>query len=330
MISLSRQRIIELTENFTNQTIMVIGDLMLDHYLWGQVSRISPEAPVPVVDIEDETFRLGGAANVSYNIQTLKAKALPIGVVGDDVHGEKILSIFKENEFNTDGIFISDDRSTTIKSRIIAHNQHVVRTDRECREFIPDNLQLKILDYIRKNINACSAIIFEDYNKGLLNPDFIQKVIGIATEHQKMIFVDPKYDNFFDFKNVTVFKPNKKELSDRLGMRITNQESLEKACEKLSQRLNCQYLLVTLGSEGMALYESGNPLKQVPTRAIQVHDVSGAGDTVISTMAVSMSSGASVEEAANIANHAAGVVVGEVGIVPIELEKLVDFLNKND
>ncbi len=327
MISLSPQRIAELTGNFKNQTIMVIGDLMIDHYLWGQVSRISPEAPVPVVDIENETFRLGGAANVSYNIQTLEARALPIGVVGDDMHREKILSIFQENNFDTSGIFTCNDRSTTIKSRIIAHNQHVVRTDRECRDSIPVPVQKQMLDHIKGNISKCSAIIFEDYNKGLLNPNIIQKITEIASQNQKMIFVDPKFDNFFDFKDVTVFKPNKKELSDRLGMRITDSQSLENACKKLSQTLNCQYLLVTLGSEGMALYESGKSIRQVPTKAIQVHDVSGAGDTVISTMTVAMCAGATVEEAATMANHAAGIVVGEVGIVPIELKKLVDFLN---
>lgn len=322
MIQMDASRIEAILSQFQNKKIIVVGDLMLDHYLWGKVSRISPEAPVPVVDVDNESFRLGGAANVSYNINTLGATAIPIGVIGDDNSGKRIRDIFKENGFNTKGIIIDHERESTIKTRIIAEDQHVVRTDRECRNHISDKIQKQIIQYFEKQILEADGVIFEDYNKGLLSSIFIEQLIAIANKHQKMIFVDPKYENFFDFKNVTLFKPNRKEVADRLGINLSIDKNLDVAGQQLLDRLHCKYLLITLGANGMALFEKNQPRRQMPTRAVKVHDVSGAGDTVISTIAVSMTAGAKIEEAAVLANHAAGIVVGEVGIVPIAFDAL--------
>ena len=312
MITFSKKRLDDLFGAFKKRTILVIGDLMLDRYLWGLVSRISPEAPVPIVNIESESFRFGGAANVSHNIMTLGATAVPVGVIGDDGSGE------------TDGLITDPERPTTVKTRIIAHNQQVVRTDREITEGISQKIQKRILDFLVTAIDEIDGIILEDYNKGLLVPHFIKDVIDLARAKEKMVFVDPKFDHFFDFNHVTLFKPNRNEIADRLGMRLDSDEALEKTGFKLLQRLDCKVLLITLGEAGMALFEPDRAMIKIPTRAVKVHDVSGAGDTVIATMAVAMTSGANSQEAATLANHAAGIVCGEVGIVPINKDQLLE------
>jgi len=324
MITFSKKRLDDLFGAFKKRTILVIGDLMLDRYLWGLVSRISPEAPVPIVNIESESFRFGGAANVSHNIMTLGATAVPVGVIGDDGSGEMLKQLFEEKGFSTDGLITDPERPTTVKTRIIAHNQQVVRTDREITEGISQKIQKRILDFLVTAIDEIDGIILEDYNKGLLVPHFIKDVIDLARAKEKMVFVDPKFDHFFDFNHVTLFKPNRNEIADRLGMRLDSDEALEKTGFKLLQRLDCKVLLITLGEAGMALFEPDRAMIKIPTRAVKVHDVSGAGDTVIATMAVAMTSGANSQEAATLANHAAGIVCGEVGIVPINKDQLLE------
>ena len=322
MISITERRIQTLFNRFTEQKILVIGDLMLDKYEWGRVSRISPEAPVPVVDIEDESFRFGGAANVALNVIKLGAHTLPIGVIGEDEAGEVIREQFASEGFEIDGLIVDIGRPTTVKTRIIAHNQHVVRTDRETRKGISVSIQKKILRFVTDHISDTNGIILEDYNKGLLMPHLIGEIISIGRSHGKMIFVDPKFDHFFDYKHVSLFKPNRKEVADKLGIRLVSDEILERAGDRLLARLECDAVLITLGEEGMALFEPDGGWVKVPTRAVKVHDVSGAGDTVIATMAVSMTAGANAREAATMANHAAGIVCGEVGIVPVSIDRL--------
>ncbi len=326
MVQFDRERLSELFETFKNQTIAVIGDLMLDRYVWGRVSRISPEAPVPVVEIESESFRFGGAANVSHNVMMLGARVLPVGVIGSDLSGETLKNLFVEKGFDADGIVVDDDRPTTVKTRIIAHNQHVVRTDREVTRGISRKIQKQILDFLSRHVKTITGFIIEDYNKGLLTPRFIEDVIHLAVSNDKMIFVDPKFDHFFDYEGVTLFKPNLKEVTDKLGFRLDSDETMEKAGLKLLERLECRALLITLGERGMILFEPGKHGVQIPTRAVKVHDVSGAGDTVIGSMAVAMTSGSGVLEAATIANQAAGIVCGEVGIVPIDRDRLFQEL----
>ncbi len=328
MIRFSKDRLQTLFDDFSKKRILVIGDLMLDRYLWGHVSRISPEAPVPVVDIDSESFQLGGAANVIQNVQALHAEVIPIGIIGDDQSGMILKDLFKERGLPIDGLVVDQDRPTTVKTRIIAHSQHVVRTDREVKYGITRKIQYQIIDYIKNHLKDVDIIILQDYNKGLFVSHLITEVIKLALENDKQICVDPKYDHFFDYRGVTVFKPNLKEVIDKLGFCLNSDQALEKAGEKLLDKLQCKAVLITLGESGIALFEKGKPWIKVPTRAVRVHDVSGAGDTVIATLAVARASGASFREAATIANHAAGIVCGEVGIVPVDCERL--FQNMYD
>jgi len=314
--------ITRLFQLFNKQKVIVIGDLMLDAYLWGKVSRISPEAPVPVVEVSEESYRFGGAANVTYNINSLGAEVVPIGLIGGDNNGIILKELFEKHGFSSAGLIVDKNRPTTVKTRIIAHNQQVVRTDREDKSAISVNMQQKILGFFKEQLKDADAVILEDYNKGLLTPGLIEEVISLAVKQNVKVLVDPKYDNFFSYKNVTVFKPNRKEASDRLGMRIETENEARTACERLLHQLNCEAVLLTLGEQGMILHERNGKYALIPTKAQEVHDVSGAGDTVIATIAIAMSAGASLMEAAVIANQAAGIVCGVVGIIPVDKDIL--------
>jgi len=323
MLHFSGDRLNELFHSFSQKKIMVVGDLMLDRYLWGSVSRISPEAPVPVVDIDSQSVRAGGAANVSANVISLGAQSIPVGVIGDDEAGQTLIQIFNEMELPVDGLIVDSSRPTTEKTRVIANDQHVVRTDHEVRTDIYKDIQKKILEHIESHFDA-DGIILEDYNKGLLSPGLIHSIIKLANTNKVPIFVDPKFTNFFEYKNVTLFKPNRKEVADKMGVHLNVETNLETVGFELMKKLQCESLLITLGEHGLALFESDQSMVQIPTRAKRVHDVSGAGDTVIATLAVAFVSNATMKEAATLANHAAGIVCGEVGIVPISQDKLLD------
>jgi len=324
MITFSAERKHELFTNFRDKKILVLGDLMLDRYLWGTVARISPEAPVPVVEIDSEATRLGGAANVAHNLAALGGIAIPVGVVGDDANGDMLTGIFQRMNFNIAGIVKDPTRMTSVKTRIIAHNQHVVRTDRESKTPINRDIMERLIQKVQELIDECDAVIFQDYNKGLLIPELIARVIKTAREQKKIITVDPKFDNFFQYTQVTVFKPNKKETEEALGMRVFTESDLANAIRKLKERLTCTHILITLGEKGMCLLEESDELTIIPTKAQQVHDVSGAGDTVISTLTMALVAGASMKEATTLANYAAGVVCKEIGVVPIYLNQLME------
>lgn len=322
MIQFSRDRLTKIFDAFSEKRIVVIGDLMLDRYLWGSVTRISPEAPVPVVDVDRETFEFGGAANVVQNVQALHAKVIPVGVIGNDRSGERIKDLFMKKGLITDGLIIDKGRPTTVKTRVIADSHHIVRTDREEKRGISKQIQNKIVEYVKNHIKDVDSIILQDYNKGLLVPHLITALIRLATERNKHVYVDPKFDHFFDYKGVTVFKPNMKEVMDKLGIRLNSDDVLGKAGKKLLNELQCQAVLITMGELGIALFEKEKPWIKIPTRAVKVHDVSGAGDTVIAALAVAIAAGANFREAATIANHAAGLVCEEVGIVPVNRDRL--------
>jgi D-glycero-beta-D-manno-heptose-7-phosphate kinase len=328
MTRFTSKRLDGLFQKFSDLTIMVVGDVMLDRYLWGKVSRISPEAPVPVVDVESESLRPGGAANVSNNVFSLGARAVPMGVVGKDEEGRALKRLFEEKGFSSEGLIEDPERPTTVKTRVMANGQHVVRADREVRRDIPEKVQDGLIEFFDRHLDRLDGVILEDYNKGLLVPRFIRHVIGKATDKGIRVYVDPKFDHFFEYRGVTLFKPNRKEAAERLGVRLGTDEELQEALLKLTERLECRAVLITLGEEGMILQERGKPFLKVPTKAVKVHDVSGAGDTVIATMAVAMGSGAEPDEAALIANHAAGIVCGEVGIVPIDRDVLLKKLKE--
>lgn len=322
MTEIGPKRLDELFSAMRGKRIAVVGDLMLDRYIWGSVSRISPEAPVPVIDMEKEQARLGGAANVARNIQSLGGKPLLIGAIGSDNSGRQLSELMRENDFSPDGVIVDASRPTTVKTRVIAHNQHVVRIDRETKTDISHLIQERILDVLRHNIHSIDGIILEDYNKGVMVKDLISRLISLANEHRITITVDPKFNNFFEYREVTVFKPNRKEAEEVLGIRIRSDADIDAAGKSLMERLGAKNVLLTLGESGMTLFESDGATSHVETAARRVADVSGAGDTVISTLTLALAGKASIREAAMLANVAGGVVCGYVGIVPIDPAEL--------
>ncbi|MBU2445488.1 MAG: D-glycero-beta-D-manno-heptose-7-phosphate kinase [Bacteroidetes bacterium] len=322
MVQFSNERIQQIFEGLKNKKIAIIGDLMLDVYIWGKVGRISPEAPVPVVDVAEESFRFGGAANVGLNVKSLGGIPLLTGVIGYDREASIFDSILEESHFIKDGIFVDEDRPTTVKTRIIAHSQHVVRIDKEDRNNISEEFESKILNYLKSHLQDLKVIILEDYNKGVLTKSLIHKVVELANENRILVTVDPKFDNFFEYKNVTLFKPNKKETEDILGTKLDSEVKVLQAGKELREKLNAKYVLLTRGEKGMSLFSAEDRFDSIPTKARKVADVSGAGDTVIATLSMALAAGADIKEAATIANLAAGLVCEEVGIVPIDKDQL--------
>jgi rfaE bifunctional protein kinase chain/domain len=325
-VTFTHSRLQTLIENLSGKRVAVVGDLMLDRYYWGSVARISPEAPVPVVDVDSESTRLGGAANVANNIASLGGTPLMIGVAGDDEAGRTLRAIAAEHNFPGEGLLLDPSRPTTVKTRVIANHQHVVRVDREVKQDISEEMQSRILDVLRTNVKSLDAIIIEDYNKGVVVKSLIHEIIQFAKRNNLIITVDPKFNNFFEYKQVTVFKPNRKETEEALGVRMNDQGSVDEAAKALMKKLEAENVLLTLGEQGMTLVEKGGAAIHVPTMARKVADVSGAGDTVISTLTMGLAAGATVREASMLANFAGGIVCGEVGIVPIDVNQLREMV----
>lgn len=332
MLPLNQTRIEALSNAFCKARIAVIGDLMLDRYTFGSVSRISPEAPVPVLEIENEQARLGGAANVGHNILGLGATPLMLGVVGNDTSGLILKGIFTDLGFPLDGIVTDLARPTTVKTRVIAGSQQMLRLDHEMKREISRETEDQLIEILGENIRSLDGIILEDYNKGVITRSMIHRATELGRKHGVPVLVDPKSQNFFEYQDATVFKPNRKEVEDALGIRLHTDQDTMAAGLKLMEMLHAENVLLTLGEMGMMLFEripndgiSDAPFA-IPTRAREVADVSGAGDTVIATLAVCMACGMSVREAAVVANRAAGLVIEEVGIVPIYREQLVAAL----
>ncbi len=328
MIDTTLKKLNTLRNSFIGKRIAVVGDMMLDCYFQGYVSRISPEAPVPVVEVDDEFARFGGAMNVAYNIKTLGGVPLPIGIIGNDNDGKLLKKLMKDVGISDAGIVVDKKRPTTAKTRVIANNQHVVRIDKEKTHPISSNTEKNILLILKKEIKKLDAIILQDYNKGVLTKSLIEKVIALANDNKKIVTVDPKFSNFFSYQNVTVFKPNRKETEDAFGTRIKSAEDVTGAGAKLLDSLKCKYALLTLGEDGIALFEKGKIERRVPTKARKVADVSGAGDTVISTLTMALTAGADIYDAAYLANYAGGLVCQEVGIVPIDLNVLFNAVKE--
>ncbi len=302
---------------------MVVGDLMIDRYLWGGVTRISPEAPVPIINIEDDENRLGGAANVANNLIGLKSKPLLVGAVGDDKWANIFRNMLAEKGLSTKGLIADERRPTTVKTRIIGNNQHIARIDRERVIAISNEVCKEILSVVEEVVDEVDAIILQDYNKGVLTPDVIKGVTDIAVAAGKIVTVDPKFENFFQFQKATLFKPNRKETEEALMMRLDDEAAIEEATQRLQERLQAENVLITLSEKGMALRESNGEVSVAPTKARDVADVSGAGDTVIASVTFALAAGASMKEAVTLANIAAGIVCQEVGVVPIDTDRLM-------
>lgn len=311
-------------KNFSNSRILVIGDLILDCYIWGKVSRISPEAPVPIVEVTNDTFMLGGAANVAYNVAALGGKATVAGVAGRDRAGEILREILDEKGIGT-AIF-EDSRPTTMKTRVIAHNQQVVRFDKEDKNKINGKVFRNIRDFLKEAVSGYDAVIVSDYKKGIVSPELMKVILAAAGPKGKFVAVDPKVGHFHLYKGVSIVTPNLAEASHGSGIEIKDEKTLRKAGETLLKKLSCKAVLITRGEEGMSLFEKGKVV-HIPTAARHVYDVTGAGDTVIAAFALAYVSGAAFEQAALIANHAAGIVVGEVGAAVATPEKLIKSLN---
>lgn len=322
---LTKARAKSLIDKFSKAKVLVIGDLIMDHFIWGTVKRISPEAPVPVVDVKDESIMLGGSANVVNNLRSLKAKCLLTGVVGNDFDGKRLLDDLKKEKVSTDGIIVDKTRLTTIKTRVIAHSQQVVRFDREVKEKIKEKTLDKVLSYIETNIKKADIVILSDYAKGVITKDLAAKVIELANKHDKMVAVDPKTEHYEFYKGATFMTPNNLEASQLSGIDIVDNKTLKKAEAKIAGDLNLDALLVTRGEHGMSLFEASGET-HIPTVAREVFDVSGAGDTVIAIFSLALAVGASFKEAAALSNIAAGIVVGKVGTAAVTREELLESL----
>ena len=312
----------EIISGFKDVRIVVIGDLILDEFLWGKVNRISPEAPVPVVEVEKQSFMCGGAANVAANIRALGGKVYLCGIVGRDSRGKLMLEQLQSRKVDTGGVIIDSARPTTLKTRVIAHHQQVVRVDRENSQPLEQKNWKRILNFVEKKLDRIDAVLVEDYGKGVVVPGLIKGLVSLGKKAKLLVNVDPKENHFSYYKKVTAITPNREEAGKATGIRIKDKSSLKKAGEKMLSDLDCQAVLVTLGEDGMCLFEKKKKLVHIPTVAREVFDVSGAGDTVISAFTLSLAAGASFPQAAQLANCAAGIVVGKLGVAVATKEEL--------
>jgi len=318
---LTRDRARAILEGAGGVEVLVVGDLMLDRYISGSVDRISPEAPVPVVQVEEESSAVGGAGNVAANVAALGATCTVVGTAGRDAAGDLLRHALEEVGVRTDGLVLSDQRPTTVKTRVLARRQQVVRFDHEVERDLEDGLAEAVEDTVRELATGCDVLVMEDYNKGVLVPGVIRSVIETGQAAGVPSVVDPKRRNFFAYAGVTVFKPNAKELADALGDFLHPDDGAW--MERTRLRLACTHLLLTLGERGMALQTGGGEFVRVPTVAQGVYDVSGAGDTVTAVMAVALAAGATAPEAAILANHAAAVEVTKAGVATVAPEEIL-------
>ncbi|KWT82948.1 D-glycero-beta-D-manno-heptose-7-phosphate kinase [Candidatus Magnetominusculus xianensis] len=316
----------KILDNFSDKRILVIGDIILDHFVWGNAERISPEAPVPVVDVQDETYLPGGAGNVANNIASLGAHVSLSGIIGTGFKADIMCSLLNEKKIDISGVF-RDSRPTTIKTRVIANNQQIVRFDREQREPVGAKTLKSLTGFIASNITKFDGIIVSDYKKGVITAQLVKFLMEQAKAAGGLFAaVDPKVGHFHYYKGVSLITPNKKEASEGSGISIRDTQSLEKAGLKLQKDLKCGAVLITRGDEGMTLFHD-NKIHHIPTAAKEVFDVTGAGDTVIAAFTLAYVSGASMPEAAVTANHAAGIVVGEVGTAATTVDQIKKSLN---
>lgn len=303
--------------------ILVIGDLMIDHYLWGGCERISPEAPVQVVDIARETTVLGGAGNVINNLITLGARVSVAGVIGDDENGEELRAMLGTIGVNSEGLIKQPNRKTSKKSRIIASNQQILRYDKESKESIEVTSEKAIIAYVTNVIDACDIVILSDYGKGVITDAVALGVITVAKSAGKKVLVDPKGKDYRKYSGAYLLTPNKKEASEATGIAINDESSLKKALLNLKERCNLECSMITLSEDGIAIYDTS--MRLFPTVAKEVFDVTGAGDTVIASLSFALSCGYTIDEAAPFANHAAAVVVGKIGSATVTLSEIEEY-----
>jgi D-beta-D-heptose 7-phosphate kinase/D-beta-D-heptose 1-phosphate adenosyltransferase len=326
---LTKTRAAEILDTLHDRNVVVLGDVMLDEFVWGDVTRISPEAPVPVVDVRRESVHLGGAANVLANLVALGARGSVIGVIGQDAAGERLKTGLRELGAQDQCLIIDETRPSTIKTRIIAHSQLVVRADRESRTQVNGNLEEKIVACLKSALNEADAFVVSDYDKGVVTPAILREILPLAYERVPVL-IDPKLRNFNAYRPATLVTPNHHEA---LRMGDTDDQSDDgshHAAKVIREKLGCDAVLITRGDRGMMLLEANGEPVYVKTAAREVYDVTGAGDTVIAALAGALSAGATMLEAASLANHAAGIVVGKVGTATASAAELITTFEKSD
>ncbi len=326
---LSSQRIEEITEHMGRAQVLILGDTMLDEYLLGTVARISPEAPVPVVDIDSTRQLLGGAANVAANVRALGDEPLLVGAVGDDEAAGRLKALLADKGISPDYLVTDPTRLTTIKTRVIAHSQQVVRADRETRHDLNDDVEDKVFGHIERASDSIAAVIISDYGKGMITLSLLQRLIELCLRKNIYIAVDPKETRFANYQKVSLITPNHHEAGFAYGRRIVSREDLLEVGHGLLKRLEAKAILITRGGEGMSLFRSGHEPTHIPTFARQVFDVTGAGDTVIAAYVSAVAAGADAVEAAVVANAGAGHTVAEIGTASVTREQLRTELERN-
>ena len=315
----------EIIEAFGHQSIAVIGDIILDEYVWGDVERICPEAPVPVVKVHKRNHVLGGAANVAHNIRTLGGSVSLLGVLGADTAGSQTLKILKDKQIEVGGISIENDRPTSQKTRIIARSQQVVRFDEEDTRPIASLSQRNIFDFLKENLEKFQVIVVSDYGKGVVSHNFFQELISLCHSVGRRVLVDPKQEDLLFYKGADILTPNRSE-AFRYAKRFNIEGTVEKVGRFLIENLGAESVVMTLGEEGMAIFPDKKKYQHIPTVAREVFEVSGAGDTVMAGLALALSSGAELSQASRISNHAAGIVVGKVGTATVTPDELRESL----
>lgn len=324
--SISAQKFKKYIQRFSRARILVVGDLILDHYVWGKVHRVSPEAPVPIVHVDSESYRMGGAANVYHNILTLGGQAELCGVVGSDHVGKQFLADIRRSSPFTSGVFVDSSRPTIKKTRVVAHNQQIVRFDVEQRHDISSQQTKKMIRHVASRLPGVSCLVISDYAKGMITVELMKAIHTLADQFDVPIVVDPKVEHMAYYQGVTVITPNHLEAKQAAGFLPSQDVPIEEIGIALQQRLQCQAVVVTRGQEGMSIFENTGQSWSIPAVARQVYDVTGAGDTVISTLALALSAKASLPEAAVLANQAAGIVVGMVGTATVTRAQLQEAL----
>jgi len=309
---------------FKGKRVLVLGDIMLDRYIWGDVSRISPEAPVPVVEVRRSSSCLGGAGNVAQNLESLGLAALLVGVVGDDEEGAWIKRRIRDSR----GVLVDPERPTTVKMRIVAHQQQVVRVDQEKKKAVSEEIAVRIVRILEKS--GADGLVISDYNKGIVTPALMKRVLPWAAARRLPVFVDPKVENFLLYSPVTFIAPNHHEAERIVRHPCRTGAEVERAGREILDLVDCRYLIIKRGEEGMAIFEKGKDPTHIPTTAREVFDVTGAGDTVTAAAAAALLAGAPIREAAILANAAAGVVVGKIGTAVCTPEELAAALGRGD
>ncbi|MBI1935321.1 D-glycero-beta-D-manno-heptose-7-phosphate kinase [Candidatus Woesearchaeota archaeon] len=316
-----KQMLLKILENFKNKNILVIGDIMLDKYIWGDVSRISPEAPVQVVNVIRETYEAGGAANVANNISALSGRAVMVGIAGNDSAKAILLKELKKKGITTDGIVTDSDKPTTQKIRVIGRSQQLLRVDYENKEHVHKKVETLIIKFLERSVKDMDVVVISDYAKGVITREIGSKAIELCNKLNKPIIVDPKPKHRDFYSNVTLITPNNAEASEMAGIEDGSDEAVIEIGNRLLKQLNTS-VLVTRGEKGMSLFEPGGSITHIPTKAREVYSLIGAGDTVVAAIALAMASGASLKDAAVIANIAAGIKVGKIGTATVSIDEI--------